>query len=194
MGYPTIGYVCVLACSSAAVNVTCVLSACVFIYQVKCLTIVGLCNACICSSVGVYVLCMCSLISVCNVFLILRVCVCLLGEVFDSSSTPESSPTPRIHRRGDMVTPTRPRTTEDLFAAIHRYAMARSPPLGSSLNSPFIYSPYPSILLTQLSLSVSRSLSYSQHSHPSPILLNHHTAIWLSLTALSIFLSLSRIA
>ncbi|XP_036831860.1 NHS-like protein 1 isoform X5 [Oncorhynchus mykiss] len=42
------------------------------------------------------------------------------GEVFDSSSTPESSPAPRIHRRGDMVTPTRPRTTEDLFAAIHR--------------------------------------------------------------------------
>ncbi|XP_041716318.2 NHS-like protein 1 isoform X5 [Coregonus clupeaformis] len=45
------------------------------------------------------------------------------GEVFDSSSTAESSPAPstnRTPRRGDMVTPTRPRTTEDLFAAIHR--------------------------------------------------------------------------
>uniref|UniRef100_A0A668AKP3 NHS like 1 n=1 Tax=Myripristis murdjan TaxID=586833 RepID=A0A668AKP3_9TELE len=43
------------------------------------------------------------------------------GEVFDSS-TADSSPAPTANGAcsGDMVTPTRPRTTEDLFAAIHR--------------------------------------------------------------------------
>ncbi|XP_029902801.1 NHS-like protein 1 isoform X2 [Myripristis murdjan] len=42
------------------------------------------------------------------------------GEVFDSS-TADSSPAPTANGAcsGDMVTPTRPRTTEDLFAAIH---------------------------------------------------------------------------
>ncbi|XP_034143620.1 NHS-like protein 1 isoform X3 [Esox lucius] len=45
------------------------------------------------------------------------------GDVFYPISAAESSPgtsTKRTPRRGDMVTPTRPRTTEDLFAAIHR--------------------------------------------------------------------------
>ncbi|KAL0967812.1 hypothetical protein UPYG_G00257420 [Umbra pygmaea] len=45
------------------------------------------------------------------------------GEVFEPISAAESSlatGTDRTPRRGDMVTPTRPRTTEDLFAAIHR--------------------------------------------------------------------------
>ncbi|XP_071388370.1 NHS-like protein 1 [Centroberyx affinis] len=44
-----------------------------------------------------------------------------IGEVFDSS-TADSSPAPTANGalRGNMVTPTRPRTTEDLFAAIHR--------------------------------------------------------------------------
>lgn len=48
--------------------------------------------------------------------------VCLLGEVFDSS-TLDSPQTPSTNGDvfQDMVTPTRPRTTEDLFAAIHRY-------------------------------------------------------------------------
>nr|XP_015200389.1 PREDICTED: NHS-like protein 1 isoform X4 [Lepisosteus oculatus] len=43
------------------------------------------------------------------------------GEVFDSD-TANSSPPPASRREAldDMVTPTRPRTTEDLFAAIHR--------------------------------------------------------------------------
>uniref|UniRef100_A0AAY4B8K0 NHS-like protein 1 n=1 Tax=Denticeps clupeoides TaxID=299321 RepID=A0AAY4B8K0_9TELE len=43
------------------------------------------------------------------------------GEVFESSTT-ESSPSPNVNgdNRGEMVTPTRQRTTEDLFAAIHR--------------------------------------------------------------------------
>lgn len=53
-------------------------------------------------------------------------CVCLSvsGEVFDSS-TAESSPAPSANgaSKENMVTPTptRPRTTDDLFAAIHRY-------------------------------------------------------------------------
>lgn len=46
------------------------------------------------------------------------------GEVFDSSSA-ESSPAPTTNGGSEeiMVTPTpsRARTTEDLFAAIHRY-------------------------------------------------------------------------
>lgn len=50
------------------------------------------------------------------------------GEVFESS-TAESSPAPSANGapEGKMVTPTptRPRTTEDLFAVIHRYK--RSP-------------------------------------------------------------------
>ncbi|XP_028295101.1 NHS-like protein 1 isoform X2 [Gouania willdenowi] len=41
------------------------------------------------------------------------------GEVFNYSST-ESSPAPSIQDRMVTPTPTRPRTTEDLFAAIHR--------------------------------------------------------------------------
>ncbi len=45
----------------------------------------------------------------------------LPGEVFESSPL-DITQSPRINsdKCGDMVTPTRPRTTEDLFAAIHR--------------------------------------------------------------------------
>ncbi|XP_051952258.1 NHS-like protein 1 isoform X1 [Xyrauchen texanus] len=43
------------------------------------------------------------------------------GEIFDSSTADTSQdPTINSNTRGDMVTPTRPRTTDDLFAAIHR--------------------------------------------------------------------------
>lgn len=45
----------------------------------------------------------------------------LPGEVFESSTLDVAqSPSINGDSCGDMVTPTRPRTTEDLFAAIHR--------------------------------------------------------------------------
>lgn len=68
----------------------------------------------------------CSL-KVCSLLTVLDVnCISPLtsGDVFESS-TAESSPAPSANGASEksMVTPTptRPRTTEDLFAAIHRY-------------------------------------------------------------------------
>ncbi|XP_045576893.1 NHS-like protein 1 isoform X3 [Salmo salar] len=83
------------------------------------------------------------------------------GEVFDSSSTPESSPTPRIHRRGDMVTPTRPRTTEDLFAAIHRSKRKVLGRKESEEDKPQGHSPCPSPPVTPTGASPSLVSSLS---------------------------------
>ncbi|XP_052379813.1 NHS-like protein 1 isoform X2 [Oncorhynchus keta] len=83
------------------------------------------------------------------------------GEVFDSSSTPESSPAPRIHRRGDMVTPTRPRTTEDLFAAIHRSKRKVLGRKESEEDKPQGHSPCPSPPVTPTGASPSLVSSLS---------------------------------
>lgn len=66
-------------------------------------------------------MCVYTPVTVCNLN------VSVSGEVFDSS-TPVSSPAPSTNgvSEENMVTPTpsQARTTEDLFAAIHRYHYA----------------------------------------------------------------------
>lgn len=77
-------------------------------------------------------MCVLSWVKLKHVCLLSSNCVCNLnvsvsGEVFDSS-TPVSSPAPSTNgvSEENMVTPTpsQARTTEDLFAAIHRYHYA----------------------------------------------------------------------
>lgn len=46
---------------------------------------------------------------------------CIVGAVFDSSVESSSGENADGEAVEEMVTPVRPRTTEDLFAAIHRY-------------------------------------------------------------------------
>ncbi len=46
--------------------------------------------------------------------------VWVVDAVFDSSTESASSINTNGEAVGEMVTPVRPRTTEDLFAAIHR--------------------------------------------------------------------------
>lgn len=50
----------------------------------------------------------------------LSVFVWVVGAVFDSSTESASSINANGEAVEEMVTPARPRTTEDLFAAIHR--------------------------------------------------------------------------
>lgn len=51
---------------------------------------------------------------------------CIVGAAFDSSVESSSSENANREPVGEMVTPVRPRTTEDLFAAIHRYVLLTS--------------------------------------------------------------------
>lgn len=51
---------------------------------------------------------------------------CIVGAVFDSSVESSSGENANGEPVGEMVTPVRPRTTEDLFAAIHRYVLLTS--------------------------------------------------------------------
>lgn len=79
-------------------------------------------------SVAAWVLCLSDFQSVqaqSSLFLLtlrgkLSVCVWVVGAVFDSSTESASSINTNGEAVGEMVTPVRPRTTEDLFAAIHR--------------------------------------------------------------------------
>lgn len=86
-------------------------------------------------------------------------CLSVSGEVFDSSSA-DSSPAPSADgvSKENMVTPTpsRARTTEDLFAAIHRYHDTFS--LFTPLSTPS-YTVTPASLL--LTFFISR---YKMHS------------------------------
>lgn len=75
----------------------------------------------------------------CSLYVTCMSCLSVSGEVFDSS-TAESSPVPSTNGENMVTpTPTRPRTTEDLFAAIHRYhdaLLSLTPPLLTPSSTP----------------------------------------------------------